>query len=141
MVPQNLIAGMTGPSIIDARVWESEHFVATINRSGLGYSDIVFPMYSTPDQIEGYAKGSLDDIRAVGTPPLSFFFSCANMGPQEHAAADRSAGTPTRSLLAFLWHTFPDACVWPGARNNQRPLIMCEYAHAMGNSCGGLQQY
>ena len=22
-----------------------------------------------------------------------------------------------------------------------RPLIMCEYAHAMGNSCGGLQQY
>ena len=30
---------MTGPTIIDARVWESEHFVATINRSGLGYSD------------------------------------------------------------------------------------------------------
>ena len=39
MVPQDFIAGMTGPSIIDARVWESEHFVATINRSGLGYSD------------------------------------------------------------------------------------------------------
>jgi beta-galactosidase len=28
------------------------------------------------------------------------------------------------------------------AQNNpDRPLIMCEYAHAMGNSCGGLQDY
>ncbi len=25
--------------------------------------------------------------------------------------------------------------------NPDRPLIMCEYAHAMGNSCGGLQDY
>jgi beta-galactosidase len=26
-------------------------------------------------------------------------------------------------------------------RNPDRPLILCEYAHAMGNSCGGLQDY
>jgi len=25
--------------------------------------------------------------------------------------------------------------------NPERPLILCEYAHAMGNSCGGLQDY
>ena len=31
--------------------------------------------------------------------------------------------------------------MWPGARNNQRPLIMCEYAHAMGNSVGSLTDY
>lgn len=27
------------------------------------------------------------------------------------------------------------------AGNDPRPLIMCEYAHAMGNSCGNLQEY
>ncbi len=26
-------------------------------------------------------------------------------------------------------------------RDNRRPFIMCEYAHAMGNSCGGLKDY
>ena len=26
-------------------------------------------------------------------------------------------------------------------KNPERPLIQCEYAHAMGNSCGGLQDY
>ncbi len=26
-------------------------------------------------------------------------------------------------------------------KNPERPLILCEYAHAMGNSCGGLQDY
>jgi beta-galactosidase/beta-glucuronidase len=25
--------------------------------------------------------------------------------------------------------------------NEQRPVVMCEYAHAMGNSCGNLQEY
>lgn len=28
-----------------------------------------------------------------------------------------------------------------GQRSNNRPLIMCEYAHAMGNSTGNLQEY
>ncbi len=27
------------------------------------------------------------------------------------------------------------------AKNNKRPVIMCEYAHGMGNSCGNLKEY
>lgn len=27
------------------------------------------------------------------------------------------------------------------AKNDKRPVIMCEYAHAMGNSCGNLREY
>ncbi len=27
------------------------------------------------------------------------------------------------------------------ARNNNRPVVMCEYAHGMGNSCGNLKEY
>ena len=28
-----------------------------------------------------------------------------------------------------------------GLDKRARPLIMCEYSHAMGNSCGGLLDY
>lgn len=34
-----------------------------------------------------------------------------------------------------------DGIVQYAQRNPDRPLILCEYAHAMGNSCGGLQDY
>lgn len=35
-----------------------------------------------------------------------------------------------------------DAIVaWAKRRRGERPLILCEYAHAMGNSCGGLSDY
>lgn len=30
---------------------------------------------------------------------------------------------------------------WAKKRRGSRPLILCEYAHAMGNSCGGLADY
>ena len=49
------------------------------------------PRYSTPEQIQDYAKGT--GFEAVG------------------------------------------------ASDNKLPLIMCEYSHAMGNSCGGLVDY
>jgi beta-galactosidase len=34
-----------------------------------------------------------------------------------------------------------DGMVSYAKKNPERPLIQCEYAHAMGNSCGGLQDY
>jgi len=34
-----------------------------------------------------------------------------------------------------------DACVNYAQGNNPRPLIQCEYAHAMGNSMGGFKEY
>jgi beta-galactosidase len=35
-----------------------------------------------------------------------------------------------------------DAIVeWARRRRDERPLVMCEYAHAMGNSCGALADY
>ena len=37
---------------------------------------------------------------------------------------------PVEALVAWATETTPD-----------RPLIMCEYIHAMGNSCGGVDEY
>lgn len=34
-----------------------------------------------------------------------------------------------------------DGLAWYAQSNPDRPLILCEYAHAMGNSCGGLEDY
>ena len=32
-------------------------------------------------------------------------------------------------------------CEWYSKGDNPRPLIQCEYAHAMGNSMGGFKEY
>ena len=37
--PKCMAQHLEGPSIIDARIWEAEGFVETINRSQIGYSD------------------------------------------------------------------------------------------------------
>lgn len=34
-----------------------------------------------------------------------------------------------------------NGCEWYSKTDNPRPLIQCEYAHAMGNSMGGLKEY
>ena len=39
ILPRNMAKQLEGPSIIDARIWESPGFVKTINRSQIGYSD------------------------------------------------------------------------------------------------------
>ena len=39
ILPKGMTTDLEGPSIIDARVWETEGFIDTVNRSQLGYSD------------------------------------------------------------------------------------------------------
>ena len=39
IVPKCMLNGLEGPSIVEARIWETEGFIETINRSQLGYSD------------------------------------------------------------------------------------------------------
>lgn len=60
---------------------------------GDGYTDIVFPMYTAPKDLDDYAKGA---------PGLGGVY---------------------------------------GAINRTQPLILCEYAHAMGNSLGNFAEY
>ncbi|MBP5218488.1 MAG: DUF4981 domain-containing protein [Bacteroidales bacterium] len=38
-------------------------------------------------------------------------------------------------------YTTPDACEREAANNPPKPLILCEYAHAMGNSVGNFKEY
>jgi beta-galactosidase len=49
-----------------------------------------------------------------------------------HAATD---------LVCPMYPSIADLVKWATTTKDWRPLIMCEYAHAMGNSCGNLQEY
>ena len=48
---------------------------------------------------------------------------------------------PESDLVAPMYPTVDDIVGWATARPPDRPLVMCEYLHAMGNSCGGAEAY
>lgn len=57
-------------------------------------------------------------------------------GPQawEHAL-------PSTDVLAPMYPTIEDLHEWATERDHVAPLIMCEFEHAMNNSCGDLDRY
>jgi beta-galactosidase len=57
---------------------------------------------------------------------------------RDPATAGRSA---TTDVLCPMYPSLGDLERWAGRTENDAPLIMCEYSHAMGNSNGGLDRY
>ncbi len=55
---------------------------------------------------------------------------------------DLDAGAPVSDVVCPMYSTVPEITAWAerGA-DPRRPLILCEYSHAMGNACGGLSDY
>ncbi len=49
--------------------------------------------------------------------------------------------TPESDLIVPMYPSVDDLVAWATRATPDRPLIMCEYAHAMGNSCGSLDDY
>ncbi|MFD2083347.1 beta-galactosidase [Actinopolymorpha cephalotaxi] len=56
-------------------------------------------------------------------------------------APDWSAGHPSSDLICPMYPSIDRIVEWAKTTTDFRPLIMCEYAHAMGNSCGNLADY
>lgn len=48
---------------------------------------------------------------------------------------------PESDIVAPMYPPVEALVAWATAAPPDRPLIMCEYIHAMGNSCGGLDDY
>jgi beta-galactosidase len=44
-------------------------------------------------------------------------------------------------VIAPMYPSVEDIVTWATRAEPDRPLIMCEYIHAMNNSCGGLDEY
>ncbi|MGH0037309.1 MAG: glycoside hydrolase family 2 TIM barrel-domain containing protein [Myxococcota bacterium] len=48
---------------------------------------------------------------------------------------------PTTDVVCPMYPPVEDIVKWAETTRGERPLIMCEYSHAMGNSNGGLSDY
>jgi len=57
------------------------------------------------------------------------------------ANSDWDRGHAATDLVCPMYPSIADLVQWATSTKDWRPLIMCEYAHAMGNSCGNLQEY
>ncbi len=51
------------------------------------------------------------------------------------------AGHPASDIVCPMYPSVASIVEWAKTTTDHRPLIMCEYAHAMGNSCGNLADY
>ncbi|MEZ5383402.1 MAG: glycoside hydrolase family 2 TIM barrel-domain containing protein [Microthrixaceae bacterium] len=55
---------------------------------------------------------------------------------------DLAADNPVSDLVAPMYRSVEEITHWATSRTDRRrPLILCEYSHAMGNSNGGLDDY
>lgn len=56
-------------------------------------------------------------------------------------AGNWSGGHPATDIVCPMYPSIASIVEWADTTDDYRPLIMCEYAHAMGNSCGNLADY
>ena len=63
--------------------------------------------------------------------------------PVQYERAEKETNTPERhtDIWADMYATIPEIEAYAKDIKKDRPMIMCEYAHAMGNSTGNLQDY
>jgi beta-galactosidase len=63
--------------------------------------------------------------------------------PVQYERAEKSTNTPERhtDIWCNMYATIEEIEAYAKDVKNDRPMIMCEYAHAMGNSTGNLQDY
>ena len=62
-------------------------------------------------------------------------------GAADSMADALAAGRVESDMVAPMYPAVQDLIEWATRPGERQPLIMCEYCHAMGNSCGGLDAY
>jgi beta-galactosidase len=62
-------------------------------------------------------------------------------GESPDAAEIFARPRPESDVIAPMYPSVESIVAWATRAEPDRPLIMCEYCHAMGNSCGGLDAY
>ena len=60
---------------------------------------------------------------------------------EQAIASDWNANHEGTDVVCPMYPSVQDIIDHTEAGTDSRPLIMCEFAHAMGNSCGNLKEY
>ena len=109
------------------------------NESGMGPNHAAMAGWikdadpTRPVHYEG-ASGDPEDARYIPTN-----------NKKKYTAAVRYNGNPTDAIyvdmLSRMYPSVAELKAMTEADNGTRPIVMCEYAHAMGNSLGNLDEY
>ena len=62
-------------------------------------------------------------------------------GAVNRVSSDWDRGHAATDVVCPMYPAIAEIVAFAETTNDERPLVMCEYAHAMGNSCGGLADY
>ena len=128
---------------------------ANIESHGMGYGE------SSLSRREDYEHAHLERIRRAVqrdvNHPSVIVWSLGNeagYGPNFEKGYDlvksldstrpvqyEQAGTKGKTDIFCPMYYYYDHCEQYASSNPEKPLIQCEYAHAMGNSMGGLKEY
>ena len=128
---------------------------ANIESHGMGYGDKTLAKEPTYEKAHLERKES--NIKIYKNHPSIIFWSVGNeagYGPNFEKAYDLvKAYDPSRpcqyeqagqngktDIFCPMYYDY-GGCEWYAKGDNPRPLIQCEYAHAMGNSMGGFKEY
>ena len=129
---------------------------ANIESHGMGYGD------KTLAKNASYAKAHMErnqrNVQRSFNHPSIIFWSLGNeagYGPNFEAAYDWvKAEDPSRAvqyeqarqdgktdIFCPMYYDYKGCIAYSEDNSKQKPLIQCEYAHAMGNSEGGFKEY
>lgn len=128
---------------------------ANIESHGMGYGDKT--LAKEPTYEKAHLERNESNIKIYKNHPSIIFWSVGNeagYGPNFEKAYDLvKAYDPSRpcqyeqagqngktDIFCPMYYDY-GGCEWYVKGDNPRPLIQCEYAHAMGNSMGGFKEY
>ena len=128
---------------------------ANIESHGMGYGDK--PLAKEPTYEKAHLERNESNIKIYKNHPSIIFWSVGNeagYGPNFEKAYDLvKAYDPSRpcqyeqagqngktDIFCPMYYDY-GGCDKYSQGDNPRPLIQCEYAHAMGNSMGGFKEY
>lgn len=128
---------------------------ANIESHGMGYGE------QTLARRDDYAKAHLErnqrNVQRNRNHPSIIFWSLGNeagFGPNFEATYqwvkqsdpsrpcqyEQAHGNNFTDIFCPMYYDYPDCQRYLNS-NPAKPLIQCEYSHAMGNSCGGFKEY
>ena len=128
---------------------------ANIESHGMGYGDRT--LAKNPAYAKAHIERNDHNVRIQKNHPSIIFWSLGNeagYGPNFEAAYDHvkayDASRPVQyeqagqngktDIFCPMYYDY-GGCESYSKNDNARPLIQCEYAHAMGNSMGGFKEY
>lgn len=129
---------------------------ANVESHGMGYGEKT--LAKNPSYAKAHMERNQRNVQRGYNHPSIIFWSLGNeagYGPNFEAAYDWiKAEDPTRAvqyeqagkegktdIFCPMYLDYEDCAKYSEDPANQKPLIQCEYAHAMGNSQGGFKEY